>query len=50
MVSELLQILMGAIISLVVGFGWLDLAEQVCEREDLLSMAEHLMYIARKVD
>jgi SAM-dependent methyltransferase len=27
---------------------WLDLAEQVCEREDLLSMAEHLMYIGRK--
>jgi S-adenosylmethionine-dependent methyltransferase len=28
---------------------WLDLAEQVCEREDLLSMAEHFMYIARKI-
>ncbi|WP_219836937.1 bifunctional 2-polyprenyl-6-hydroxyphenol methylase/3-demethylubiquinol 3-O-methyltransferase UbiG [Paenibacillus sp. R14(2021)] len=27
---------------------WLDLAEQVCEREDLLSIAEHLMYIGRK--
>ncbi|MCQ6563511.1 class I SAM-dependent methyltransferase [Paenibacillus mendelii] len=27
---------------------WLDLAEQVCEREDLLSLAEHLMYIGRK--
>jgi 2-polyprenyl-3-methyl-5-hydroxy-6-metoxy-1,4-benzoquinol methylase len=27
---------------------WLDLAEQVCEREDLLSMAEHFMYIGRK--
>jgi len=27
---------------------WLDLAEQVCEREDLLSMAEHIMYIGRK--
>lgn len=27
---------------------WLDLAEQVCERDDLLSMAEHLMYIGRK--
>lgn len=28
---------------------WLDLAEQVCEREDLLSMAEHFMYIGKKV-
>ncbi|REE68763.1 methyltransferase family protein [Paenibacillus taihuensis] len=27
---------------------WLDLAEQVCEREDLMSVAEHLMYIGRK--
>lgn len=27
---------------------WLDLAEQVCEREDILSLAEHLMYIAKK--
>ncbi|WP_170308096.1 class I SAM-dependent methyltransferase [Paenibacillus dakarensis] len=27
---------------------WLDLAEQVCEREDFLSLAEHLMYIGRK--
>jgi S-adenosylmethionine-dependent methyltransferase len=27
---------------------WLDLAEQVCEREDLLSLAEHLMYVGRK--
>lgn len=27
---------------------WLDLAEQVCEREDLLSLAEHIMYIGRK--
>lgn len=27
---------------------WLDLAEQVCEREDLLSLAEHVMYIGRK--
>ena len=26
---------------------WLDLAEQVCEREDLLSMAEHIMYIGK---
>ena len=24
---------------------WLDFAEQVCEREDLLSLAEHIMYI-----
>lgn len=29
---------------------WLDLAEQVCEREDLLSLAEHIMYIGRKLD
>ncbi|WP_170138857.1 class I SAM-dependent methyltransferase [Oceanobacillus chungangensis] len=29
---------------------WLDLAEQVCGREDLLSMAEHLMYIGRKTE
>ena len=29
---------------------WLDLAEQVCEREDMLSLAEHIMYIARKVE
>jgi 2-polyprenyl-3-methyl-5-hydroxy-6-metoxy-1,4-benzoquinol methylase len=28
---------------------WLDLAEQVCEREDLLSFAEHFMYIGRKI-
>ncbi|KRE46571.1 class I SAM-dependent methyltransferase [Paenibacillus sp. Soil724D2] len=27
---------------------WLDLAEQVCERENLLSLAEHLMYIGKK--
>ncbi|NLM11964.1 MAG: hypothetical protein GX213_14590 [Clostridiaceae bacterium] len=27
---------------------WLDLAERVCEREDLLSYSEHLMYIGRK--
>lgn len=27
---------------------WLDLAEQVCERDDLLSMAEHIMYIGKK--
>ena len=27
---------------------WLDLAEKVCEREDLLSYSEHLMYIGRK--
>jgi len=29
---------------------WLDLAEQVCEREDLLSLAEHIMYIGRKIE
>jgi S-adenosylmethionine-dependent methyltransferase len=28
---------------------WLDLAEQVCEREELLSLAEHLMYIGKKM-
>ena len=28
---------------------WIDLAEQVCEREDLLSLAEHFMYIGKKV-
>lgn len=27
---------------------WLELAGQVCEHEDLLSMAEHLMYIGKK--
>ena len=27
---------------------WLDLAEQVCEREDLLSLAEHIMYVGKK--
>lgn len=27
---------------------WLDLAEQVCEREDMLSLAEHIMYIGEK--
>jgi hypothetical protein len=27
---------------------WLDLCERTCEREDLLSWAEHLMYIGRK--
>lgn len=27
---------------------WLDLAEKVCEREDLLSWSEHFMYIGRK--
>ena len=29
---------------------WLDLAEQVCEREDLPSFAEHIMYIGKKTD
>ena len=27
---------------------WLDLCEKICEREDLLSWSEHLMYIGRK--
>jgi 2-polyprenyl-3-methyl-5-hydroxy-6-metoxy-1,4-benzoquinol methylase len=29
---------------------WLHLAEQVCEREDILSFAEHLMYIGKKIE
>jgi S-adenosylmethionine-dependent methyltransferase len=29
---------------------WLDLAEQVCEREEFLSLAEHLMYIGKKIE
>lgn len=28
---------------------WIDLAEEVCEREDLLSFAEHYLYIGRKI-
>jgi len=28
---------------------WLDFAEKLCEREDFLSWAEHLMYIGRKI-
>ena len=28
---------------------WLDLSEQLCEREELLSYAEHFMYIGRKL-
>ena len=28
---------------------WLDLAEQFCEREDMLSWGEHLMYIGRYI-
>lgn len=28
---------------------WLDFAEQLCEREDFLSLAEHFMYIGRKI-
>jgi len=27
---------------------WIDLAEKVCEREELLSWAEHIMFIGRK--
>jgi len=27
---------------------WLDMAEKLAEREDLLSWAEHLMYVGRK--
>jgi 2-polyprenyl-3-methyl-5-hydroxy-6-metoxy-1,4-benzoquinol methylase len=27
---------------------WIDLCEKICEREDLLSWSEHLMYIGRK--
>ena len=29
---------------------WLDRAEQLCEREDLLSLAEHIMYVGKKVN
>ncbi|NHM33813.1 class I SAM-dependent methyltransferase [Neobacillus terrae] len=29
---------------------WLDFAEQVCEREDMLSFAEHIMYIGKKIE
>jgi hypothetical protein len=29
---------------------WLDLCEKICEREDLLSWAEHLMYVGKKRD
>lgn len=29
---------------------WLDLAETVCERENLMSYAEHLLYIGRKIE
>ena len=28
---------------------WIDIAEQVCEREDLLSWAEHFLYIGKKI-
>ena len=28
---------------------WLDLCEKLCEREDLLSWSEHLMYVGRKI-
>jgi len=28
---------------------WLDLAEQVCEREEFLNLAAHILYIGRKV-
>ena len=28
--------------------GWLDLAEKLCEKEEYLSWAEHLMYVGRK--
>ncbi len=28
---------------------WVDFAVKTCEREDLLSHSEHLMYIGRKV-
>ena len=27
---------------------WLDLCEQICEREDLLNWSEHLVYVGRK--
>ena len=28
---------------------WLDLFEKLCEREDLLSLSQHLMYVGRKI-
>lgn len=28
---------------------WMDLCEQVCERDALLSWSEHLMYIGQKL-
>ncbi|MCL1990512.1 MAG: class I SAM-dependent methyltransferase [Defluviitaleaceae bacterium] len=28
---------------------WIDIAEQVCEREDLMSWAEHFLYIGKKM-
>ncbi len=28
---------------------WLEVAAEVCEREDLLSMSEHLLYVGRKL-
>lgn len=28
---------------------WIDIAEQVCEREDLMSWAEHFLYIGKKL-
>jgi len=28
---------------------WIDLAEKVCEREDLLSFSEHYLYVGRKI-
>lgn len=29
--------------------GWIDFAEKVCEREDLISMAEHFLYVCKKL-
>ncbi|THE11396.1 class I SAM-dependent methyltransferase [Bacillus timonensis] len=29
---------------------WLDLAEKVCEKKELLSLAEHIMYVGKKTE
>jgi hypothetical protein len=28
---------------------WIDIAEKICEREDLMSWAEHFLYIGKKL-
>lgn len=34
--------------SLEVVAAWLDMSEKLCERKELLSWSEHLMYVGRK--